>query len=129
RRGAEGDPVAVGDRSERILSAVLGWQQERGALEVSQLPRSRKMVSVDVGVRHRHQPPAALPKQSDVDVRIDRCVDNDRLGLRFQDVGAESLSSPPDLYDLAAGDRCLAGVPGGAPAASAALEPQRWAAV
>src|SRR2546423_14634268 len=46
--GAEDDPVAVGHRSEGILSAVLGWQPERGALEVGQLPRPRKMVSVDV---------------------------------------------------------------------------------
>jgi hypothetical protein len=39
------------------------------------------MVSVDVGIGHRHQPPAVLTEQSDVDVRTDRRVDDNRFGL------------------------------------------------
>jgi len=80
-RRAEGDPVVVGHRSEGILSAVLAWQEELGALKVGQQPRPRKMVGVDVGVGHRHQPPSALAEQPDVDARIDRRVDDDRFRL------------------------------------------------
>ena len=126
---AEDDPVAVGHRSKGIQSAVLGWQQERGALEVSQPPRSRKMVSMDVGIHHRYRPPAAITKQSDVDARIDRGVDNDRLGLRFHDVGEASLSSSPDLHDLAAGDHCFGGIPSERPSAHAAVERQCFDAI
>jgi len=39
------------------------------------------MVRVDVGIGHRYKPPSALAEQPDVDVRIDRRVNNDRLGL------------------------------------------------
>src|SRR2546427_10494226 len=90
-RRAEGDPVVVGHRSEGILSAVLAWQEEPGALKVGQQPRPRKMVGVDVGVGHRHQPPSALAEEPERYARIDPRAHGARLTPPFPAVGEETL--------------------------------------
>src|SRR5258707_7213188 len=41
------------------------FRSECGALQVGQLPRPRKMVSVDVGIGHRHQPTSALTRSEE----------------------------------------------------------------
>ena len=109
-----------------VASAVLGGQPNIDAHLLGQQPRPRKMIGVDVGIGDRHEPPSPLMKQPHVDVRIDRGVDDDRLGLRSNDVGQASLAGPADLHELAAGDRRLGDVPRQRPGVHTALEGQRF---
>ena len=78
---AEGDPVALDDGFEGMATAILSRQQELDAGPIGQLLRPRQMVGVDVGVDHRDQTPCAFAEQPDVDLGIDRGVDDDCIRL------------------------------------------------
>src|SRR5207245_3580573 len=89
--------VTVEDGSKTITSALLGGQPEIDAYLLGQHSRAGDMIRVDVGVDHSDQPPLTFPKQLRIDGDIERGIDDDCLGLGFNDVGKTTLSSPPDL--------------------------------
>src|SRR6266849_17623 len=70
-RITEGDPGAVGDRSEGEVSRALSGKPNVDPFSVREQFRPRKVVGVDVSIKYAHEAQSTLLKQANVYIRVD----------------------------------------------------------